>query len=162
MLKFIEDLGLRKELKVNRRWCLVECSYCRNIVERRTQQVKNTKSCGCATHLKANTKHGDHKTRLYQVWADMKTRCLNSNNPRYHRYGGRGIAVCVPWLEYLKFKAWAISAGYTDKLTIDRIDNDSGYRPNNCEWVTIQENLRRRNKANGWKTKKEFEDDSGT
>ena len=153
MLIFIKDLGMRKERGCTRRWCLVKCSYCGEAVEKRTQQLKKLKSCGCATFLKANTKHGDHKTRLYQVWADMKTRCLNKNNPRYHRYGGRGISVCEPWLSYPNFKVWALAAGYTDSLTIDRIDNNKNYAPDNCEWVTIQENLRRRNKSNGWKTK---------
>ncbi len=148
MLRFIKDLGTRRDVGgTTRRWCLVKCEYCGSLVERRTTQAKTNKSCGCATFLKANTKHGDSTTRLYQVWADMKTRCLNTNNPRYHRYGGRGITVCTAWLEYPAFKSWAILSGYTDKLTIDRVNNDGNYTPTNCEWVTIQENLKRRDKS---------------
>ena len=85
----------------------------------------------------------------------MKTRCYSTTNARFHRYGGRGIKVCEAWLEFSPFRDWALLNGYTDELTIDRINNDGNYGPSNCEWVTIQENLKRRNKANGWKTKKE-------
>lgn len=85
-------------------------------------------------------------SRIYQTWADMKTRCLSSTNKRYHRYGGRGITVCEQWLEFAPFKDWALANGYTDELTIDRVNNDGNYCPENCEWITIQENLQRRNR----------------
>jgi hypothetical protein len=155
-LELIEDLGMVKDSGgTTRRWCLAKCSYCGEVSKHRTQSLKNKKSCGCASsELKsiASTKHGGHKDRLYHTWTDMKTRCNNPKNKRYHRYGGRGIKVCDEWLSFEPFKEWALSNGYTDEMTIDRIDNDGNYEPNNCEWVTIQENLRRRNRSNGWKS----------
>lgn len=151
----IEDIGMRKDSGgTTRRWCLAKCLHCNEISEQRTQSLKTKKSCGCrasALKAEASTKHGGHKDRLYRTWGDMKTRCLQPNNRRYHKYGGRGITVCDEWMNFPKFKEWALLNGYTDELTIGRIDNDGNYEPNNCEWVTIQENLRRRNKYNGWK-----------
>lgn len=79
--------------------------------------------------------------RLYRTWIDMKQRCHNPNNKAYPRYGGRGITVCDEWRnDYAAFEAWAISNGYKDNLTIDKIDNDKGYSPDNCQWITQSEN----------------------
>lgn len=85
---------------------------------------------------------GDSNTRLYNIWGCMKQRCCNPRNPRYGRYGGRGIMVCDEWLHsFEKFKEWSISNGYEDGLQIDRIDNDGNYEPNNCRWVTREKNI---------------------
>jgi hypothetical protein len=78
-------------------------------------------------------------TRLYQRWRGMKARCLNPNNVRFQRYGGRGIAVCGEWLDYKPFHDWAVANGYREDLSIDRIDNDGDYEPTNCRWVTLVE-----------------------
>lgn len=84
--------------------------------------------------------HGKRKTRLYRIWANIKTRCTNENDPHYERYGGRGITVCDEWKNDFKaFYDWSMSNGYADDLTIDRINNNGNYEPSNCRWVTIKE-----------------------
>lgn len=85
--------------------------------------------------------HGKRKTRLYTIWSNIKTRCLNKNDPHYERWGARGISICDEWREnFQAFYDWAMSHGYSDDLSIDRIDNDGNYCPENCRWVTVKEN----------------------
>jgi hypothetical protein len=85
--------------------------------------------------------------RLYKIYECMKTRCYNHNRKNYDRYGGRGITVCDEWLNnYDAFCDWALSHGYNDKLSIDRINNDGNYEPDNCRWATNMEQAR--NKSN--------------
>lgn len=85
-------------------------------------------------------KHGLRKTRLFRIWANMKSRCYNPNVRSYARYGGRGITVCEEWLkDFQTFFQWAVTHGYQDDLTLDRMDNDKGYSPDNCRWATAHE-----------------------
>ena len=105
------------------------------------------KSCGCLHYDKVKnetylctTTHGKSKTRLYNIWCNMKRRCTNKKNVDYHNYGGRGIKVCDEWKnDFMSFYNWAINNGYSNDLTIDRIDVNGNYEPNNCKWATKQE-----------------------
>ena len=110
-----------------------------------------TKSCGCWNEQNKHDRyriHGMHKTRLYTAWSHMKQRCLNPKCREYQHYGGRGITVCNEWLDdFINFRDWAHKNGYREDLTLDRIDNNQGYYPENCRWVSmvVQENNKRNN-----------------
>lgn len=147
----------KTDSRKNSHWnCICDCG---NMVTVRGDHLKsgNTKSCGCyssdhltewvKTHEGFNVKHGGGGTRLYGIWKNMLRRCENLNSKQYRHYGARGISVCEPWHKFENFRDWALSSGYNDMLTIDRADNDQGYGPDNCRWVTqkVQCNNKRNN-----------------
>lgn len=116
-------------------------------------------SCGCWNReniSRLNLKHGCKGTRLYHIWDSMKARCFNSNQKYYKDYGGRGITVCNEWRnDFQVFYDWAMSNGYNDNLTIDRINNNGNYEPSNCRWADKKE--QGRNKRNNIKVEYEGE-----
>lgn len=120
---------------------LCECGVVKNV---RLEEVLSggTKSCGCYNLEKAGKSlitHNLSGTRLHRIWKDMRRRCNNPNRNNYKNYGGRGIKVCEEWNDYATFHEWAINNGYSDELSIERIDNDGNYEPINCKWITMDE-----------------------
>lgn len=119
---------------------------CGNEVRVRTNSLisGNTTTCGCG-RIESITAHGMTNTQLFNAWRGMKRRCQANNERCFKDYRGRGITVCEEWAnDFESFKAWALANGYEDKprISLDRIDNDKGYSPDNCRWVTAKEQAR--------------------
>lgn len=129
--------------------CRCDCGRVKVI--RVTNLLGGQKSCGCASKEYFDRGNKVKDKKLYAVYRAMKLRCNNSNMKCYNNYGGRGIKVCPAWNQkhgYWAFETWAFANGYQHGLTLDRIDNNLGYCPENCRWVSmrIQQNNKRTNR----------------
>lgn len=137
-----------KSKNSRKRFWLCRCK-CGNIRSYSTDVLtsKKYRSCGCRQYEGNHKTHGKANTRIYAIWSKMKSRCHTPSTPHYEYYGGKGITVCDEWnSSFEAFYEWAINNGYSDSLSIDRIDPSKGYCPDNCRWVTKLQQAR--NKEN--------------
>ena len=146
-MHLIEDLGVIR----GRRRGIYECQQCGVKVERDTSNYKRNPNGVCKSCSIGNSKrtHGETKSRLYNIWATMKQRCVNKNHIEYKRYGAVGITVCDEWSDFETFKEWSIANGYNDTLVIDKdiLCDEKNihpkvYSPETCMWITPEENTK--------------------
>lgn len=139
----------------DRLW-LCQCQ-CGNITHVAGANLRSgaTKSCGCILKQSSHDrlyKHGYTGTRIYRIWKNMKTRCYNQNSPQFKYWGARGISICDEWKNsFESFMKWSMDHGYSDELTIDRINNDGNYQPSNCRWTDYSTQNKNRRAFKGGK-----------
>lgn len=155
----IKDLGMKYPLptsKQKKRYMLVKCYKCESVFEMTANNIKTRQRTTCR-ECSFSWGHSKYKTRIYTIWQAMKQRCYNAKSDSFNNYGGRGISVCEEWKkDFLIFYKWSVLNGYSDELTIDRINNDGNYEPNNCRWATpsqqnVNSRLIRANNTTGYR-----------
>lgn len=152
---FVEDIQENGKINPHKRKYIIKCKCdCGNYYYTNKDQLLNDKvhSCGCEKSQRLSEmnsfysqKYEDKDSQpsslynsLYHSWTAMKHRCLSENDEHYEYYGGRGIVIYDDWLDYNKFKQWALQNGWKNGLTIDRKDFNGNYEPSNCRWVTMK------------------------
>lgn len=149
-LVVVEKLKLNNHKETE--WlCLCDCGNEYVSTSNRLTSGKTTqcRACSFKQMARKQTIHGCEPVKLWRTYQNMKTRCNNENSLDFKRYGERGIKVCDEWnSSFANFKKWALENGWSENLTLDRIDNNIGYSPDNCRWVTMttQSNNRRSNR----------------
>ena len=134
-----------------KRYVEVRCD-CGLVKEVRYTHLLQGRTIGCGCKRPGKSKHYMTNTRLHNIWCGMRQRCYDEGCKTYQGYGAKGVTVCDDWrYDFIPFMEWSMANGYEDTLTIDRVNNHKEYCPEHCEWVTLQENIRRRDvcKAGG-------------
>jgi len=132
--------------KNNRLCAYAVCDICGRDKNLRATDLFRKENTSCMCKI---IKHGMDSTKIYSIYHNMKYRCYNDSCKAYKNYGGRGIKICEEWLNsFESFYKWSIENNYIEGLSIDRINNDGNYEPNNCQWITKSENTAKANREN--------------
>lgn len=153
-MEFIRNTEKKQYGKVKVMFALFKCDSCKKefeIVKYNGKKQCMCRECGLKNKHKnlsiTATKHGGKNTRLYRIWSGIKDRCLNIKSKDFIKYGGRGITICNEWKsDFATFREWSVNNGYSELLSIDRINNNENYEPSNCRWVNCKvQSLNKRN-----------------
>lgn len=161
-MKIVKDLGLIYPTSGSNKkyyYGIYMCScgsLTRALMKSKITKETDTKQCMSCRNKAIGArgiKHNGSRTKLYKVWTGIKQRCTNTNNSRYLDYGGRGIGFCSEWVNFINFQEWSNNNGYKNGLTIDRINNNKGYSPDNCRWTGVDVQSTNKRKRMGCSSK---------